>query len=252
MIEVVILSIVQGITEFLPISSSAHLILISKYFNFSNENLTLDVSLHLGSLLAIIIYFRKELFDFINNKQLFFKILLSSIPVIICGFFLIQLNLIEHLRNYKVIGWSTVIFGFLLYFSDRVKIKNSINHDFKYSIAFYIGLFQILSLIPGVSRSGISITAARFLGFKRVDSARLSFLLSIPTLAAVSFFGINNLIIANDLQFSLINLFSVLLSFLFSLITISFFLKYIERFNLNIFALYRVILGLIILILAYL
>ena len=92
MFEVIILSIVQGITEFLPISSSAHLILISKYFNFSNENLTLDVSLHLGSLLAIILYFRNELFDFINNKKLFFKILLSSIPVIVFGFFLIKLN----------------------------------------------------------------------------------------------------------------------------------------------------------------
>ena len=132
MIELIILSIVQGITEFLPISSSAHLILISKYFNFSNENLTLNVSLHLGSLLAIIFYFKKELFNFINNKQLFFKIILGSIPVMIFGFFLIKLNLIDYLKNYKVIGWSTIIFGILLYFSDRVKVKKSINHDFKY------------------------------------------------------------------------------------------------------------------------
>ena len=144
MVEVIILSIVQGITEFLPISSSAHLILISKYFNFSNENLTLNVSLHLGSLLAIIFYFKKELFNFINNKQLFFKIILGSIPVMIFGFFLIKLNLIDYLKNYKVIGWSTIIFGILLYFSDRVKVKKSINHDFKYRTALYIGLFQIL------------------------------------------------------------------------------------------------------------
>ena len=127
MIEVIILSIVQGITEFLPISSSAHLILISKYFNFSNENLTLDVSLHLGSLLAIIFYFKKELLDFINNKQLFLKIILSSVPVMFFGFLLIKLNLIDHLRDYKIIGWSTIIFAVLLYLSDRVKIKKSIN-----------------------------------------------------------------------------------------------------------------------------
>ena len=132
MIELIILSIVQGITEFLPISSSAHLILISKYFNFSNENLTLNVSLHLGSLLAIIFFFKKELFNFISNKQLFFKIILGSVPVIIFGFFLIKLNLIDYLKNYKIIGWSTIIFGILLYFSDRVKVKKSINHDFKY------------------------------------------------------------------------------------------------------------------------
>ena len=251
MIEVIILSIVQGITEFLPISSSAHLILISKYFNFSNENLTLDVSLHLGSLLAIIIYFRKELFDFINNKQLFFKILLSSIPVIICGFFLIQLNLIEHLRNYKVIGWSTVIFGFLLYFSDRVKIKNSINHDFKYSIAFYIGLFQILSLIPGVSRSGITMSGARFFNFSRIDSAKISFLLSIPTLSAASLFNIQKLIIEKNFSISLLNLLGVCLSFFFSYITIKFLIKFLKKFSLFSFVVYRFFLGFIILIYAY-
>ena len=122
MLEIIFLSIVQGITEFLPISSSAHLILVSKYFNFSNQNLTLDVSLHFGSLLAIIFYFKKDLLDFINNKALFYKIILSSIPVILIGFFLIKLNLIDYLRNYKVIGWSTIIFGIFLYFSDRQKI----------------------------------------------------------------------------------------------------------------------------------
>tara|TARA_B100000767_G_C19671671_1_gene495536 strand:- start:116 stop:874 length:759 start_codon:yes stop_codon:yes gene_type:complete len=252
MIEILILSIVQGITEFLPISSSSHLILISNYLEFSNQSLTINVSLHIGSFLAVLFYFRKDIANFINNKKLFTNILISSIPVMVFGFVLVKLNLTDYLRDIKIIGWMTLIFGILLFISDKFKNKKDIKNNFNIKSALFIGFFQILSLIPGVSRSGISITAARFLGFKRVDSARLSFLLSIPTLAAVSFFGINNLIIANDLQFSLINLFSVLLSFLFSLITISFFLKYIERFNLNIFVLYRVILGLIILILAYL
>ena len=251
MFEVIILSIVQGITEFLPISSSAHLILISKYFNFSNENLTLDVSLHLGSLLAIILYFRNELFDFINNKKLFFKILLSSIPVIVFGFFLIKLNLIDHLRNYKVIGWSTVIFGFVLYFSDRVKIKKTISHDFKYSTALYIGIFQILSLIPGVSRSGITISGARFFNFDRIDSAKISFLLSIPTLSAASLFNIQKLIIEKNFSISLLNLLGVLLSFLFSYITIKFLIKFLKKFSLFSFVVYRIILGFIILIYAY-
>ena len=251
MFEVIILSIVQGITEFLPISSSAHLILISKYFNFSNENLTLDVSLHLGSLLAIILYFRNELFDFINNKKLFFKILLSSMPVIVFGFFLIKLNLIDHLRNYKVIGWSTVIFGFVLYFSDRVKIKKTISHDFKYSTALYIGIFQILSLIPGVSRSGITISGARFFNFDRIDSAKISFLLSIPTLSAASLFNIQKLIIEKNFSISLLNLLGVLLSFLFSYITIKFLIKFLKKFSLFSFVVYRIILGFIILIYAY-
>ena len=130
MFEVIILSIIQGITEFLPISSSAHLIIISQYFSFSNANLTLDVSLHLGSLLAVIFYFKKQLFNFLNNKKLIFKIILSSIPVMIVGFFLIKLNLIDYLRNYKVIGWTTIIFGIFLYYCDQLKVKKTLNKNF--------------------------------------------------------------------------------------------------------------------------
>ena len=251
MVEVIILSIVQGITEFLPISSSAHLILISKYFNFSNENLTLNVSLHLGSLLAIIFFFKKELFNFISNKQLFFKIILGSVPVIIFGFFLIKLNLIDYLKNYKVIGWSTIIFGILLYFSDRVKVKKSINHDFKYRTALYIGLFQILSLIPGVSRSGITISGARFFNFSRVDSVKISFLISIPTLMAASLYNVQNLIVEKNFSVSLLNLLGVFLSFFFSYITIKFLIKFLQEFSLTSFVIYRLILGSIIIIYAY-
>ena len=251
MVEVIILSIVQGITEFLPISSSAHLILISKYFNFSNENLTLDVSLHLGSLLAIIFYFKKELFDFIKNKQLFFKIILSSIPVMFFGFALIKLNLVDHLRNYKVIGWSTIIFAIILYFCDRIKVKNNINHNFRYYTAFYIGLFQVLSLIPGVSRSGITMSGARFFNFSRVDSAKISFLLSIPTLTAASLFNIQNLIVEKNFSISLLNLLGVFLSFIFSYITIKFLIKFLQEFSLTSFVIYRFLLGSIILIYAY-
>ena len=251
MFEVIILSIVQGVTEFLPISSSAHLILISKYFNFNNENLTLDISLHLGSLLAIIFYFRKELLNFMSNKKLFFKIILSSLPVMIFGFFLIKLNLIEHLRNYKVIGWCTIIFGIFLYFCDQQKVKKVINKDFKYSTAAYIGFFQVLSLIPGVSRSGITISGARFFHFKRVDSAKISFLLSIPALSAVSLFGIQKLITTNNLYISSLNLLGIVLSFLFSYITIKFLVKFLQKFSLVSFVFYRIVLGCIILFYAY-
>jgi len=223
MVEVIILSIIQGVTEFLPISSSAHLILVSKYFNFINENLSLDISLHLGSLLAIVFYFRKDLLDFVNNKILFLKIILSSIPVMVFGFFLIKLNLIDYLRSYKIIGWSTIIFGILLYFSDLIKIKKTISKDFKYSTALYIGFFQVLSLIPGVSRSGITITGARFFNFSRIDSAKISFFISIPTLAAVSLYNLQNLLIEKNFEITLLNFCGVLLSFIFSFITIKFF-----------------------------
>ena len=118
MIEVIILSVVQGITEFIPVSSSAHLILISKYFNFNNSSLTLDVSLHIGSLLAIIVYFKKDIINFTKNKNIFLKIIISSIPTMIVGYFLIHFSIIDYLRDYKLIGWMTIIFGVLLYFSD--------------------------------------------------------------------------------------------------------------------------------------
>mgnify|MGYP001191831183 CR=1 FL=1 len=252
MFEVIILSIVQGITEFLPISSSAHLILVSKYFNSSNASLSLDVSLHLGSLLAIIFYFRKELYDFLENKKLFFKIILSSIPVMIIGFILVKLNLIDYLRNYKVIGWTTIIFGILLYFCDQTEVKKSLNKNFNYITALYIGCFQILSLIPGVSRSGIIISGARFFNFSRVDSVKISFLLSIPTLTAVSLFNIQTLIVEKNLHSSGLNLLAVFLSFLFSYITIKFLIKFLRKFSLVSFVIYRIILGLIILFYSYL
>ena len=252
MVEIFILSLVQGITEFLPISSSSHLILTSKYLNFNNQSLTIDVSLHIGSFLAVIFYFKKDLFNFIKTKDLLFKIIFASLPVMFVGFVLVKFNLIEYIRNIKVIGWMTIIFGILLYLSDKFKDNKNINNNFNYKSALFIGILQVFSLIPGVSRSGITITAGRFLEFKRVEAVKISFLLSIPTLAAVSFYGINELFKSENLQFSLLSILSVILSFLFSLITIKYFLKYIEKFNLNIFVFYRIFLGLLILIVAYL
>jgi len=252
MIEIFILSLIQGITEFLPISSSSHLILTSQFLNFSNQNITIDVNLHIGSFLAVIFYFKKDLLSFIKKKDLFFKIIISSLPLILVGFVLIKFNLIEYFRNIKVIGWMTIIFGILLYLSDKFKNNKNINNNFSYKSALFIGILQIFSLIPGVSRSGITITAGRFLEFKRIEAAKISFLLSIPTLAAVSFYGINELIKSENMQFSLLSILSILLSFLFSLITIKYFLKYIEKFNLNIFVYYRIVLGLSILAVAYL
>ena len=251
MVELVILSIVQGITEFLPISSSAHLILISKYFNFNNSNLTLDVSLHLGSLLAIIFHFINYFLNFIANKKLFFKILLTSIPITILGYFLVKFNYIDLIRNYKIIGWSTIIFGIALLLSDNSKTNKNIFKNFNYKNIFFIGVFQVLALIPGVSRSGIIITISRTLGFNRIDSANISLLTSIPVLIFVSIYNLKKIILQNNLEISIINFSSVILSFFFSYITIKFFLNFLKKFNLTVFAFYRVFLGIIILIYVY-
>ena len=251
MIEILILSFVQGITEFLPISSSSHLILTNEFLNFKHSNLAIDVSMHIGSFFAVITYFTKTYLILLKIKS-FLKVFIASVPVMIIGFFLAETKLIESLRSMKVIGWTTLIFGILLFLSDNFKLDKKIDTDFSYKSAIIIGIYQIFSLIPGVSRSGITITAARFLSFDRFDSAKIAFLLSIPTLGAVSIYGIKNLAISEDFNFSILNIICILLSFLFSLITIKFFLKYIKRFSLKIFVIYRIILGVIVLFFAYL
>ena len=195
MIEIFLLSIVQGITEFIPVSSSAHLILISNLLSFNSENLTIDLSLHFGSLAAIIFYFKKEISDFLGNKDLFFLIIISSLPTLLCGFLLIKLDLIDNLRNIKIIGWTTLVFAFLLYLSDLSATKNKISSDFNLKSALIIGLLQIFALVPGVSRSGIAISASRFLEFERSEAAKISFWLSIPTLWSIGIYNMQKLII---------------------------------------------------------
>ncbi len=252
MIEIFILSLVQGITEFLPISSSSHLILISNYLNFDNQSLSIDVSLHIGSFMAVLFYFYKDILNFFEKKIFFFKILISSVPVMVIGFFLVETGIIEKIRNIKIIAFTTIIFGGLLFISDKFKLEKNIDKNFTFKSAFFIGIFQILSLIPGVSRSGIAITAARLLNFKRVDAGKISFLISIPILGAVSIFGIKNIIFLDNSSLTYLNLSAIIVSFIFSFLTIKYFLKYINNFNLNIFVYYRIFLGVVLLILAYL
>ena len=252
MIEIFLLSLIQGITEFIPVSSSSHLILFSNYTNFEEQSLLVDVSLHIGSFLAVLCYFYKDILDFVKNKILFLKIIISSIPVMLIGFFLVETNLIENLRNIKVIAWTTLIFGIILYFSDKCDLSKNIESNFSFKSAIFIGSFQILSLIPGVSRSGITLTAARILNFNRFDSAKISFLLSLPTLGAVSIFGLNNTLSSSNINFSLINILCIILSFVFSILSIKYFLHFVKKFSLNIFVIYRIFLGIILLFLSYL
>ena len=252
MIEIFILSIIQGITEFIPVSSSSHLILVSNYLNFDNQSLSIDVSLHIGSFIAVIVYFYKDIINFYENRILFIKILLSSLPIMIVGFFLVETNIIEKLRNLETIAWMTIIFGVLLYVSDKFKLDNEIEKNFSLKSAIIIGILQIFALIPGVSRSGIAITAARILKFKRVSAAKISFLISIPILGAVSCFGLKNIFFSKNDPLTELNLITILISFIFSLITIKYFLKYLQKFDLSFFVIYRILLGFMLLALTYL
>ena len=249
-LEILILSIVQGISEFLPISSSAHLFLVSEIYKFKSQSLLVDVGLHLGSLLAIIFYFRNELKDIVNNKNLLFLMVLGSLPLIILGAIIYKTGLINYFRNIEVIAWTTLIFALLLYIADKFENKKKIETDLKLKSILIIGVFQILALIPGVSRSGIVITAGRFLNFSRYDSTKISFYLSIPAIAGASFLSLKSLVDKN-IDLNLIVLVSILFSFIFSYLTIKYFLIFIKKFTLNTFVIYRIILSTILFFIIY-
>ena len=250
LIEILILSAIQGISEFLPVSSSAHLIIVSSLYDLKTSSLLIDISLHLGSLLAIVFFFRKDLFDLKNNQKLLKLIIIGSIPLIIFGYILHSAELIHLLRNIKVIAWTTLFFGIILYFADQRKIDQNISSNLNIKSILFIGLFQMFALIPGVSRAGITITAARFLNFNRVDSGKISFLLSIPALTGASFLGLKD-IQSETLEISMATIIATIMSFLFSYITVKFFLNYINKFSLSIFVIYRLIIALILLSIIY-
>ena len=249
-IEIIILSLIQGISEFLPISSSAHLIVISSLYEFKSNSLLIDASLHLGSLLAIIFYFKKELFDLQNNQKLLLLIVIGSVPIILVGFILYSTDLIYLLRDIKVIAWTTLIFGIILYIADKNKFNKNIRSNLNFKTIMYIGIFQTLALIPGVSRAGITITAGRILNFNRVDSSKISFLLSIPALAGASALSLKD-IFEKSLDFNYLIFIAITLSFLFSYFTVKFFLNYIKMFSLNVFVIYRVVISIILFLIIY-
>ena len=249
-IEITILSLIQGISEFLPISSSAHLIIFSTLYEFNSSSLLIDISLHLGSLFAIIFFFRRELLDLKNNQKLLTLMIFGSLPLIITGYILYATGIIYSFRNIELIAWTTLFFGIVLYFADKRKFDKKISTNLNLKIILYILFFQILALVPGVSRAGITMTAARIFRFNRFDSGKISFLLSIPALLGASALSLKDSLEKN-LEFSYLIIIATILSFLFSYFTVRFFLNYINKFSLNIFVLYRIIIAIILFILIY-
>lgn len=257
---IIILSLIQGITEFLPISSSAHLIIIPEFFLNIDSSRGFDVSLHFGSLLAVIYYLKKDLIKIIldtiflkkdNEGFIILKnLIISTIPVIIVGF-LVHINNFDIIRSLEVIGWTTLIFGILLGIADRnlkvIKYFKSLN----LKDALVIGIAQTLAIIPGTSRSGIVITAGLYLGFSRFDASKYSLLLSIPVIIAATTLESINLFIEKGFFFNNEMIMGIILSFCVALITITLFMKWINKASLKIFVAYRIMLGILILIYAY-
>ncbi len=243
--EILILSLIQGFSEFIPVSSSGHLFIISELFDFKNQSLMIDVGMHLGSLLAVLFYFKEDFLNISKNKQILNLMVIGSIPLILVGFIIFTTGIIDLLRNLKLLAWLSLIFAIVLYFADKIKVTKKIETDLNLKSVLIIGLFQVASLVPGVSRSGIVITAGRFLNFNRYDASKISFYLSVPAIAGASFLSLKD-VFANNITFNLLVLLSVFLSFIFSFVTIKYFLIFVKNFNLNIFIIYRIILSLLI------
>jgi len=239
------LAIIQGITEWLPISSSGILVFLEQLINLKDKNLNLlfNISVHAGSLIAIILYFKKEILNILKNLKLLQNIIIATIPVVLFGLIVKVLNLNIFLQDIKVVAFATVFFSIILYLSDKNKVSQYYERNIPNKNALYIGLAQVLALIPGTSRSGITITCARYLGYSRTHAAKFSFIISIPVLLAATTLGAAEAVMNFDLQVISILLIGFCFSLIASLLSIKVFLSFVENNSLTLFVVLRLILG---------
>lgn len=260
LVQILVLALVQGLTEFLPISSSAHLILSPYLFGFTDQGLAFDVAVHVGSLLAVILYFKQEIRSVVTdwfrslpangvttvNSRLGWAIILGTLPVVVAG--LLLKGLVEtDLRSPLVIATATILFGLVLWWADRQGKRTREMDNLTWKDALFIGVAQAIALIPGTSRSGITITAALMLGFDRQSASRFSFLLAIPTILMSATLVTRDLVASQAAVNWSDLLLGVLLSFIAAYTTIHYFLRFIERIGMGPFVIYRLLLGLLIL-----
>jgi undecaprenyl-diphosphatase len=263
LVQIIVLSLVQGLTEFLPVSSSAHLILGGKAFGWADQGLVFDVATHLGTLFAVLLYFRADLFQMVasclrpvrtdddrRHRTLLIGIALASVPVLVVGF--LARDLVEqYLRDVRVIAWMTLVFGLLLWLADARSRRDRNIEELGWKSAVWIGLAQVCALVPGVSRSGVTITAGRLLGFAPDAAARFSFLLAIPVIAAAGGYGALKVFTGAAAidwsQFLLALAFSALAGW----VCIAAFLALLRRVGLLPFVVYRLALAAVLLWMVY-
>ena len=250
LIQIVVLSIVQGVTEFLPISSSAHLILTSKFFGWQDQGILFDIYVHGGSLLAIIYAFKKEVSILIQRafspykQNLLLCLIIATFPVALAGF-LGEDFIKENFRSLEFLILTTFLFAIFLFIADKYGKKTNSIESIGLKDSFIVGMFQIFALMPGVSRSAITMIGALILSYSREDAARFSFLLSIPTLSAVLLGSSIDAIQSEETVDWSILIFGGLISFVTSLLCINLFLSFIQKIGFTPFVLYRIILSII-------
>lgn len=261
--QIVLLAIIQGLTEFLPISSSAHLIIPSEVMGWEDQGLAFDVAVHVGTLLAVMVYFWKDIqnlfvawvksittFKMTNDARLAWGVIIATIPAGLAGF-LMDDFIQEHLRSILVIAATTIFFGILLYWSDISGPRNVELKEMTWRDTILIGLSQALALIPGTSRSGVTMTMGMACGLTRDAAARFSFLLSIPLILAAGLFkGVELAEVGADAAWNDVILGAVL-SAISAYVCIHFFLKLLNRIGFLPFLIYRLALGAILIFIAF-
>ncbi|ABO22875.1 undecaprenyl-diphosphate phosphatase [Shewanella loihica] len=253
--QVIVLALIQGLTEFLPISSSAHLILPAQLLGWQDQGLTFDVAVNTGSLLAVVIYFRRELFSMFTawtsslvtrqqtqESKLAWWIILATIPAVIFGFTAKDF-ISTHLRNIEVIATTTIVFGLLLWWADKLNREGFSEFQVGWKKALLIGFAQAMALIPGTSRSGATITAALALGLSREAAARFSFLMSVPVSLGAAILVVKDLLSSQEAIDYQALVLGTALSFVAAYLCIHYFLKIISRMGMTPFVIYRLALG---------
>lgn len=262
--QLFLVAIIQGITEFLPVSSSGHLILLPKLTGMVDQGQVIDVAVHVGTLFAVVIYFWSDvrlalsgipslLRGKIDNQGAWLALCLglATIPVVIFGLVLKVIGLDDAMRSVTVIGWTMLIFGLVLYWADQKGEQTKTASQWSLKDAFIMGLWQALALIPGTSRSGITITAGRYLGYAREDAAKLAMLMSIPTILASG--TLLSLEVARDADAALARdgAIAAVFAFVAALLALSLMMRLLKSVSFTPYVIYRVILGIVLIWIGY-
>ena len=263
-LHLAIVALIQGVTEFLPVSSSGHLILLPNLTGLDDQGQVIDVAVHVGTLVAVILYFwsdvrraaiglpkvaRRQIDD--QNAWLALCLLVATIPVILAGLLLKLTGLDDAMRSIAVVGWATLVFGIVLYWADQTGGRDKTADRWSLKDASIMGLSQALALIPGTSRSGITITAARRLGYERTDAARLAMLMSIPTILASGLLLGLEVVVSLNAAAARDAAIAAVFAFVAALIALALMMRLLQSVSFTPYVIYRIALGLVILWIAY-
>ncbi|MBO9395435.1 undecaprenyl-diphosphate phosphatase [Shimia sp. R9_2] len=262
--HIFLVAIIQGLTEFLPVSSSGHLILLSKLTPLPDQGLAIDVAAHLGTLGAVVIYFWADVRDALAGlprlaigkrdtpgARLAFLLIIATLPVIAAGLLLKLSGVDEAMRSVSVIGWTMILFGLVLWWADRFGTQSKTEASWNLKDAWKLGLWQAIALIPGTSRSGITITGARQMGYARKDAAKLAMLMSIPTILASG--ALLSIDVATQADMTILRdgALAAIFSFFAALLALILMMRLLRTVSFTPYVIYRVILGILLLGFAY-